>query len=107
MPLNQRRSIAGAVGGAKKSADVVHAAHIVKQNGDRQAQSGVGGRGIGGHGRERAHILTYQRIEPGAFPQLVDARGSPRGCISMTLGQRRVNPSDGHLVVASTPIFDP
>ena len=29
------------------------------------------------------------------------------GNISMTVGQRRVNPADGHFVVASTPILEP
>src|SRR3954454_2010848 len=56
--------------------------------------------------RNGTRSIPQWRGSPARF-QSSSTRLTTSGDIRITFGQRRVNPSDGHLVVASTPIFDP
>ena len=62
---------------------------------------------------KRIGLLTNPLMRGGrdylrpAFFHNASTRATTPGDISMTLGQRRVKPSDFHLVVASTPILEP
>ena len=100
-PAQQQALNARSIRASEKAADVVHAADVIQQQANRKVQVRVVRRALRGLVRKPLH-----RYSPARF-QSASTRATTSGDIVIGFGQRRVKPSDGNFVVASTPILDP